>query len=56
MPDAGRGDGPLIDQVVGLRQAGNTEVAYQVPTQQASDLFVEWLASINVLIDMEEGR
>jgi methyl-accepting chemotaxis protein len=46
---------PLIDQIVALGQAGNIEGAYQVLTQQAAPLFVEWLASINVLIDMEEA-
>jgi methyl-accepting chemotaxis protein len=46
---------PLIEQVIALNQAGDNEAAYQVLTRQASELFVEWLASINVLIDMEEA-
>jgi methyl-accepting chemotaxis protein len=46
---------PLIAQVVQLRQAGASEQAYQVLVVQAKPLFVEWLASINVLIDMEEA-
>ncbi|WP_345433933.1 methyl-accepting chemotaxis protein, partial [Modestobacter marinus] len=45
---------PLIEQVISLRQSGDIEGAYQVLVQQAKPLFVDWLAAINVLIDMEE--
>ena len=46
---------PLIDQVVSLMSSGQDTAALQILTQQAKPLFVEWLAAINVLIDMEEA-
>jgi methyl-accepting chemotaxis protein len=45
---------PLIAKLIGLRLADNTPEAIQVLRQQAAPAFVEWLASINVLIDLEE--
>ena len=46
---------PLIEQVVTLARAGNDAAALAVLTGQAKPLFVEWLAAINVLIDLEEA-
>jgi methyl-accepting chemotaxis protein len=46
---------PLIDQVIQLSLAGEDAQALQVLVEQAKPLFVEWLAAINVLIDMEEA-
>ncbi|GGK78402.1 methyl-accepting chemotaxis protein [Planomonospora parontospora subsp. parontospora] len=46
---------PLIDRVVELRMAGDTGQALKVLTEQAKPLFVDWLAAINVLIDLEES-
>ena len=46
---------PLVAQIVQLRQDGAVEAAYQVLVGQAKPLFVEWLAAINVLIDMQEA-
>ncbi len=46
---------PLIEQVVQLRMSGQWAQATQVLAEQAKPLFIEWLAAINVLIDMEEA-
>ena len=46
---------PLITQVVGLRTAGTDAQALQVLTTQAKPAFIEWLAAINVFIDLEEA-
>jgi methyl-accepting chemotaxis protein len=46
---------PLIDQVISLRLAGDTAGALDVLTRQAKGAFVEWLASINRMIDLEES-
>ena len=45
---------PLVAKVISLRLADNTPEALQLLRQQAAPAFVEWLASINVLIDLEE--
>ena len=45
---------PFITQVVELRLANKTPEAMQVLSQQAAPAFVEWLAAVNVLIDLEE--
>jgi methyl-accepting chemotaxis protein len=46
---------PLIQRVISLRMAGDTGAALDVLVQQAKPLFIDWLASINVLIDLEES-
>jgi methyl-accepting chemotaxis protein len=46
---------PLIERVVELRLAGQNAEALQVLVEQAKPMFIEWLAAINVLIDMEEA-
>jgi methyl-accepting chemotaxis protein len=46
---------PLIKQIVDLKNAGNQEQAYSVLVGQAKSLFVDWLKSINVFIDLEES-
>jgi methyl-accepting chemotaxis protein len=46
---------PLIDQVITLRLAGDESQALNVLMQQAKPAFIEWLASINVFIDLEES-
>jgi methyl-accepting chemotaxis protein len=46
---------PLIQQVIDLQSAGQRDAAFQVLVQQAKPLFVDWLAAINVLIDLEEA-
>ncbi|WP_245158843.1 methyl-accepting chemotaxis protein [Blastococcus sp. TF02A-35] len=45
---------PLIDQIVQAGTAGDMATAAQA-LAQAKPLFVEWLRTINVLIDMEEA-
>jgi methyl-accepting chemotaxis protein len=45
---------PLIEQIVSAKVAGNPVVAAQA-LAEARPLFVEWLRTINVLIDMEEA-
>jgi methyl-accepting chemotaxis protein len=45
---------PLIDQIVQAQSTGNPVVAQQA-LALAKPLFVEWLRTINVLIDMEEA-
>ncbi|HST86561.1 MAG TPA: methyl-accepting chemotaxis protein, partial [Kineosporiaceae bacterium] len=46
---------PLIDQVISLRKAGDESKALELLMQQAKPAFIEWLAAINVLIDLEEA-
>ena len=45
---------PLIAKLVALRQADNTAEATALLDQQAGPAFVDWLASVNRLIDLEE--
>uniref|UniRef100_UPI0035B37FA2 methyl-accepting chemotaxis protein n=1 Tax=Hylemonella sp. TaxID=2066020 RepID=UPI0035B37FA2 len=45
---------PLITKVIELRRAGQREEAQQIVWRDAKPLFVQWLASINALIDFEE--
>jgi methyl-accepting chemotaxis protein len=47
---------PLIEQVVTLKRAGDETKALEVLVEQAKPLFVDWLAAINVLIDLEEAQ
>jgi methyl-accepting chemotaxis protein len=46
---------PLVERVITLRMAGDTDEALGVLMQQAKPLFIEWLAAINVFIDLEES-
>jgi methyl-accepting chemotaxis protein len=45
---------PLIAKVIALRLADSTAEAAALVGQQAAPAFVEWLASVNRLIDLEE--
>lgn len=45
---------PLVQEVIDLHAAGNYDRALDVLTAQAKPLFVDWLAAINVFIDMQE--
>jgi methyl-accepting chemotaxis protein len=45
---------PLIAQLIALRQAGQLAEASELLQRQAAPVFVEWLASVNALIDLEE--
>ena len=45
---------PLIAKVIALRQADNAAEAAALLDKQAAPAFVEWLASVNRLIDLEE--
>ena len=45
---------PLIAQLIALRQAGQVAEATVLLEKQAAPVFVEWLASVNALIDLEE--
>ena len=45
---------PFITQVVELRLTNKMPEAMQILSQQAAPAFVEWLAAVNVLIDLEE--
>jgi methyl-accepting chemotaxis protein len=47
---------PVIDRVIELRMAGNTAEALQLLTTTAKPQFIEWLRTINVLIDLEEAK
>jgi methyl-accepting chemotaxis protein len=46
---------PMIDKVIALRLADSTAEASDLLARQASPAFVEWLASVNRLIDLEEA-
>jgi methyl-accepting chemotaxis protein len=46
---------PLVDEVIALRAAGDVPAAVRV-LNQAAPLFSDWLAAINVLIDLEEAK
>ncbi|GIH91872.1 methyl-accepting chemotaxis protein [Planobispora siamensis] len=46
---------PLIDEVITLRRAGDTDRAMEILVEQAKPLFIDWLAAINRLIDLEES-
>jgi methyl-accepting chemotaxis protein len=46
---------PLIAQLIALRQAGQIAEATALLDKQAAPVFVEWLASVNALIDLEES-
>ncbi|MCM3659673.1 methyl-accepting chemotaxis protein [Georgenia satyanarayanai] len=45
---------PVVEEVVALKRAGDEAAALTVLTEQAKPLFISWLDSINVLIDLEE--
>jgi len=45
---------PLIAKLIALRQADNTTEATSLLDKQAGPAFVEWLAGVNRLIDLEE--
>ena len=45
---------PLIAQLIALRQADDTAEATALLDKQAGPAFVDWLASVNRLIDLEE--
>ena len=47
---------PLVEQVSALRMAGNVPQAIDLLSTQASPLFSDWLAAINVFIDLEEAK
>ncbi len=53
--DVERKTQPLIDKVIALRLADSTAEASDLLAKQASPAFVEWLASVNKLIDLEES-
>ena len=44
----------LIARLIALRQAGQVAEATELLNTQAAPVFVEWLASVNALIDLEE--
>jgi methyl-accepting chemotaxis protein len=45
---------PMIDKIIALRSADNTAEATTMLAQQVAPAFVDWLASVNKLIDLEE--
>lgn len=45
---------PLIDQVIGLHAGGQVQEANALLANQAAPAFVDWLASINRFIDLQE--
>jgi methyl-accepting chemotaxis protein len=53
--DVERKTQPLIDKVIALRLADSSAEAGSVLAKQAAPAFVEWLASVNRLIDLEES-
>ncbi len=46
---------PLIEQVVALQAAGDAARAKALLLDEAKPMFVDWLASVNTLIDLEES-
>ena len=46
---------PMIKKIVDLRKSGELDTAKQMMLNNARPAFVEWLKSINVLIDFEEN-
>ncbi len=46
---------PVVDQIVGLVDAGERETARQLLLETARPLFTEWLNAINVFIDLQES-
>jgi methyl-accepting chemotaxis protein len=47
---------PLIKEVISRKQVGDEEGAKLILMSEARPLFVEWLARINQLIDLEESK
>src|SRR5688500_11058254 len=47
---------PLVDDVIALREAGQDAAAINLLMTEVAPLFSDWLASINVLIDLEEAK
>ncbi|HSI95169.1 MAG: methyl-accepting chemotaxis protein [Methylophilaceae bacterium] len=47
---------PIIQRVIAAKQAGNVAEAQAVLLREARPAFVEWLAQINKLIDIEEAK
>ncbi|WP_051207260.1 methyl-accepting chemotaxis protein [Saccharospirillum impatiens] len=47
---------PLIEEVIGLRQAGQREAAERLMLAEAKPAFIDWLASINAFIDYQEAQ
>jgi len=47
---------PLIENVIARQRTGDTEGARRILLDDARPAFVEWLASINQLIDLEQAR
>ncbi|WP_414675256.1 methyl-accepting chemotaxis protein [Luteibacter sp.] len=47
---------PLTAQVIELRLANRNEEAHKLLLERAAPVYVEWLGSINRLIDMEEAK
>ena len=45
---------PLIEKVTALHLAGDADAARALLSSEAGPAFVSWLASVNVLIDLEE--
>jgi methyl-accepting chemotaxis protein len=46
---------PMIEQIISLRTGGDTAQALTIVTGQAKQAFIDWLAAINVFIDLEEA-
>src|SRR5690606_19416626 len=47
---------PVIERVIGLREAGNHQEIRRLLVGEAGSLFTDWLDSINAFIDMQEER
>ena len=47
---------PITEQVIQLRREKKNDEAVKLLLKQARPAYVEWLAAINVLIDMEESK
>jgi methyl-accepting chemotaxis protein len=47
---------PLIERVIALHAAGQVQEAAALLSQAAAPAFVDWLASINAFIDMQEKQ
>jgi len=47
---------PLVDEIVSLQRAGNTQAAHELLLTQTSGLFTDWLGAINRFIDYQEAQ
>ncbi len=47
---------PFISKIIELQRAGNTDQAYAILMNDARPAFIDWLATINQFIDLQEEK